>query len=160
MLVLLLLIEDNTKGTVSLDSLVCKIFLLLYLFSSSWRQTTTATETATTPIQPSQHATSDRTSTTPTKNHIHNHQPSDPIPTEHRTDKADHQTNPGAATLTTTETTKKELSATSTEKDSPLQDKTPTKTTHPTQPQPQPQFNVPSTESIMEQIRIHSKQQH
>ena len=37
-----------------------------------------------------------------------------------------------------------------------------TKATHPAQPQlqPQPQFNVPSTESIMEQIWFHSKQQH
>ena len=35
MLVLLVLIEENAKGTVSLDSLACEIFLLLYLFSSS-----------------------------------------------------------------------------------------------------------------------------
>ena len=73
--------------------------------------------------------------------------------------KADHQTNPGTATLTTTET-KKELSATSTEKDFLPQDKASTKATHPAQPQPQPQFNVPSTESTMEQIRIHPKQRH
>ena len=35
MLVLLILIEENVKGTISLDSLACKIFLLFYLFSSS-----------------------------------------------------------------------------------------------------------------------------
>ena len=34
MLVLLLLIEENTKGTISEYSLACDIFLLLYLFSS------------------------------------------------------------------------------------------------------------------------------
>ena len=28
-------IEENAKGTLSLDSLACNIFLLLYLFSSS-----------------------------------------------------------------------------------------------------------------------------
>jgi hypothetical protein len=71
----------------------------------------------------------------------------------------DHQTSPGTATLTATETRKK-LSATSTEKDFLPQDKTSTKATHPAQQQPRPQFNVPSTESIMEQIRFHPKQQH
>ena len=35
MLVLLLLIEENAKRTMSLDSLVSDIFLLFYLFSSS-----------------------------------------------------------------------------------------------------------------------------
>ena len=35
MLVLLILIEENVKGIISLHSLACEIFLLLYLFSSS-----------------------------------------------------------------------------------------------------------------------------
>ena len=34
MLVLLLLIEENVKGIISLDSLACEIILLVYLFPS------------------------------------------------------------------------------------------------------------------------------